>query len=437
MQIDKPWSFPLEAIQCAIGSAFLVEPDHKAVRALKRLTAEDMPRPYSDILQACKSLALAGRPCDLVSVKNWLVQAGHTEDGSDVIPTMLACAESVPTPHNGPEYCEIVERATAARRVYEGIDHASKSLQKLTSVEDVEDTRRELVESLRDARRRRVKSLVKLADFAPTDFKPNSGIPTIFPTVNKRLTGGAHGFTRGTFNVVGGLRGTSKSNFGMQQCLQSAKQGHPALFLSLEMTPHILAERLMKMLTGYDAIPTPDDLYSDERVEWDKAIDFLASLPLYTHAPEKLDPKDILDMLYDHHDLGVRMFVIDYLQILTENYPADMFKATQEVSKMFREAARSLPDSVIIGLSQLTDKGDGRFSARGGQEWENPASLCINLHFDSCKDRGQLPRYDKTNPKADKPLIMEITKNRHGPGTGVKIPIYLDTKYLHIYEETE
>lgn len=431
---ERAWAYPLEAIQCALGSALLApRPSHPALRKLGTLTGEDMPEPYSHILAAIQNLRHSGQAVDIVTVRASLNAAKVLS--SDAAEILIACAEAVPTAENGPEYCEIVASATAARKAHAKITAAAKQVETASDVREVEAVRRNLMAGLRETRKRRVEVQRKLADYDALAVKPYSGIPTIFPTINKLMTGKHHGYSRGTLNIVGGKRGTAKTNFMLQQAIQTAKAGVPVLVLSLEMTQEQLGGRLMHMLTGSGSSPFAEDMFDDSGEDWERKKSEAESWPLFIEAHDRLNAQEAVDIMQDHYELGVRLFLLDYLQLLLSTVQGDIWSAVREAADVLRAATLQMPDGVIVGLSQLSTKADGSFSARGGQEWEDPASLVMNLLAEVNTDRLAQPRFAKSDPNADKPLLLQISKNRYGGGTGATKEIYLSAKDLNLYEE--
>lgn len=67
-------------------------------------------------------------------------------------------------------------------------------------------------------------------------------VPTGFPTLDRLLGGG---FRRGDLIVLGGDVGTGKSALALAIALRAAEAGHPVTFLSGEMAPNRVHERML------------------------------------------------------------------------------------------------------------------------------------------------------------------------------------------------
>jgi replicative DNA helicase len=67
-------------------------------------------------------------------------------------------------------------------------------------------------------------------------------VPTGFPTLDRLLGGG---FRRGDLIVLGGDVGTGKSALALAMALRAAEEGHAVLFLTGEMAPNRVQERLL------------------------------------------------------------------------------------------------------------------------------------------------------------------------------------------------
>lgn len=67
-------------------------------------------------------------------------------------------------------------------------------------------------------------------------------VPTGFPTLDRLLGGG---FRRGDLIVLGGDVGTGKSALALAMALRAAEEGHAVTYLSGEMAPHRVQERML------------------------------------------------------------------------------------------------------------------------------------------------------------------------------------------------
>lgn len=88
----------------------------------------------------------------------------------------------------------------------------------------------------------RLAELLKRTDAIADGESAADNIPTGFPTLDRLLGGGLR---RGDLIVLGGDVGTGKSALAIAIALRAAEEGHPVTYLSGEMSPNRVNERLL------------------------------------------------------------------------------------------------------------------------------------------------------------------------------------------------
>ena len=273
----------------------------------------------------------------------------------------------------------------------------------------------------------------------------SSGMATGFVDLDE-LTGGLRD---SELTIIAARPSVGKTSLGLNITHHLAvTAGVPVALFSLEMGVEQLAERLLatgSMYTdpqtqavrgvGTTALQSPE--LSDR--EWSvlaKAYERLAASPIY------LDDSSLLTirMLKSkarrlHAHFGVRLIVVDYLQLMTGSGTTDgRVQEVSEISRGLKQIARELRIPVVA-LSQLSRQVETRVSKRPqlsdlreSGSIEQDADVVMFIHrsesYEEKKPKGA-PGADR---RRDALIEMEIivAKNRNGP---------TDTVYMQFFPE--
>lgn len=105
--------------------------------------------------------------------------------------------------------------------------------------------------------------------------------------------------------IINGVNGHGKSELANQLGLHAAYCGHPALIASMELTPKILNERLIKQAVAS---------YTPTRDLAEQALKDLRNRIWITNFLDRLEPAKILSTIeYAYSRYGIKVFVIDSL----------------------------------------------------------------------------------------------------------------------------
>lgn len=321
------------------------------------------------IYSAIGTMVLAAKPVDIVTVFEHLKTAGQ---GEDIDLTMLnEIAQSVSGTHAARRHAEIIaERAlmrgllaaaddvrtiavTAGLPVPERLDKAQARLQELQV-----HRRRSMPVPVSDMM---VGFLDHLSDLSEGRVDP--GIPTRIPMLDRMLGGGLMG---GKQIVLAARPSIGKSSLAEQICMNLARDGHAAAFLSQEMTNAELLQRAIANAGRIDLGRLITGKLLDH--EWERvteAVELMRTLPLHFDDQPALSLMDIAAkarMLKRQHN--IKLLVIDYLQ-LCSSVRADRSRhhEIEEISRGTKALSKQLGITVLL-LSQLSREVEKRTSGR-------------------------------------------------------------------------
>jgi len=250
-----------------------------------------------------------------------------------------------------------------------------------------------------------------IADRAP----PSDTIPTGFPTLDRLLGGGLR---RGDLIVLGGDVGTGKSALALAIGLRAAEEGHAVTYLSGEMSPTRVHERLLA-IEGRASIDALRSGTVDEETRASLGVVALReqqTLPVVRAMPHegsdaldaeaKREPKPVLlvvDSLQHIHGNGApaennAQAVLALKELAMRNHVAVLVTAHLPELPPARENLRpQLHDFGAVGaIKQLADVVLGLFR----EEIYHPV------------------------PGSEGAAELAILKNRHGPTTYIDLYFY-------------
>ncbi|MBB1258310.1 replicative DNA helicase [Streptomyces alkaliterrae] len=376
------------------------------------LVAEDYYRPaHGTIHRAICALHKAGEPVDAVTVADELTRRGELArvGGTGYL---LTCAQSVPTPANGPHYAQIV-RAKAYRRGV--IESAQRILQYAYSEEGDEGEVRELVEQ----------QLTEIIAGTPGLHEAPPTVKDLYlPFVEEleaiqegRRMGLTYGFTDvdavtsgmhpGNVTVIAAQSGVGKSTLALNAAVAAAKTGARVMFSSLEMSSTELMQKIVAAegkialhhLTHQGGL-SPEGWETVHRL----GQELFRTLPLRVYRPEGASLADIAASARACARAdGLQLLVVDYLQLVEVEQRLTMTReqAVASVSRGLKNLAVEL-DCHVIALSQLNDDGYMRES----RAIKNDASVVIKVERPDMEE--------PESPRAGE-VDLGIEKNRFGP----------------------
>lgn len=186
------------------------------------------------------------------------------------------------------------------------------------------------------------------------------------PTPIRKLTEVTGGWRDGELIIHAGRPGMGKTAFAILQALQSAKEGIPTAFFSLEMSTQQLVSRILSMENRIPAKKfNVHGLSEDDRKKIMERYTELSEIPLHIDDTSNLTIEQLqIKAKRLHAKHGVKLIIIDYLQLMTGSKNAK--NREQEISRISRGCkliAKEL-NIPVIALSQLSRSCE----ARGGMK---------------------------------------------------------------------
>jgi replicative DNA helicase len=156
----------------------------------------------------------------------------------------------------------------------------------------------------------------------------------------------------GDLNVICGRFGMGKTSFGLALVNGVNQSGGKGCFITAEMTTNRLLDRQVSYRTGIATKRiTKNELDAREQGLQDEAINDIEALGVrYIYETEVL--KIIRKIAYLALNKGVKVFFVDYIQILNFIGSGNLSYDLGKISKQFKQLANSLDINITI-LAQL------------------------------------------------------------------------------------
>lgn len=256
-----------------------------------------------------------------------------------------------------------------------------------------------------------------------------SGLNTGYHDLD-RLTGGLH---RGDIVVLAARPGMGKTALALNVAAKLAKNGHPVLFYSLEMSRAALGIRLLCSETRQDSAEINRGNVSDgAESEFFKASQKIQHWPLHIDDSAFQTATSIRATsrrLRMQH--GIKLVIVDYLQLMTGRQIRDGKREQEisEISRAMKGMAKELDVPVVV-LSQLNREVEKRDNhrprlsdLRESGAIEQDADIVVFL-------------YRAKGDEATTTISVDVAKQRNGP-TGIMSLTFLDncTRFENYREE--
>ena len=388
----------IQAEACVLGSMILSEAAIGAVTDI--VSAEDFYRPaHQTIFNAIRGLPAAGKPVDLVSLRDALIAAGQL-DAIGGIDYLVALPEGVPSAANAEYYAtqvrecsvkrglivvadELQQDAFSAATTAEGLLEAAQAA--LYGLDDRVADKRARGATLGDSAALAMAEAAAI-QAAPGEFGLRSGL-----TLLDDITGGLR---PGEVMVLGGATGSGKSTMAYHCAAQVAAAGKAVLIVSGEMGRVPMAKRFLQAWTHVSGRKMRQGgIQQDEWERLEDAARTFATWNVWLEGRSRTIPQ--IGALARNVGLrfrrAVSLIVIDYLQIMQ---PHEGKSRLEQVSAMSHAALHMAEDlgCAVISVSQFAREGVK--AAPGGKrplptmhhlrecgDLENDAHFVLLMHY--------------------------------------------------------
>jgi len=253
------------------------------------------------------------------------------------------------------------------------------------------------------------------------------GIPTL-PILDEML----RGLHPGRLWVIGAYPEGGKSVLASQIIIDVALAGFPALFLSLEMSPRDVMDRMIVQASHVDAkaFMEPKAYGAQHGTEGitiglmrpiQRAVAALKDSPLRVQRPGNRKLSTIIAAIKRaRRETGIKVAAVDYLQLVKGSGDAGNREGEiSEVSHGLQEVAQDCGITLLI-LSQLNADGD----TKHGRVIEEDADAVLNIIQDRNKE--------SETYKMHRHIL--IAKDRHYGTGGERVRLILDRERIRFIE---
>lgn len=266
---------------------------------------------------------------------------------------------------------------------------------------------------------------------------PADSIPTPLESWNRhcRDEGGGLGLAPGWFVIVGGGTGHGKSLLALNLAAGAVRQEFSPGFVSLEMSVSQLRSRLFAILTGtpitnLERGEAHDPTQADAVVSYLEDLRKRSGVSLFTNLEPLSQLDEVLDLMTAwKEEKGVRLFFVDYLQLIGFGDEDRLYREVTRISRAIRHFARKHLVTVVA-LSQFN-----RSTSANRSESPIPQSLIGSSSLENDADQVLLLDHSRYQREADGRSARSwaiLAKNRHG-GNG-EIPVCWDYGTLQVRE---
>jgi replicative DNA helicase len=445
-----------EQAEAAVISACLLK-DTAVDECLSILRPEHFYDPAkAAIFDAIQSLAVEGKPVDLVTVATWLKDRERLREAGGTS-NLASIVDATPAVHNVGEHAQIVVRKSRRRSIirfahevraagYGDVGDEESWIAdveaRMVSLASGTDSR-ELV-TIGDALRRFYTHFVNEIESKVTIAGGRTGLAD--------LDGLLGPLRPGAVTALGGFWGDGKSALGVQIALNTALEPRQdpsaSLVVSCEMTDEELAQRALFLTAGVDSGKArPHKAKLLERYEWDslaKAASIVTALPVWIDDRPDTNPAAIRTSIRRHKARArkagqtLRVVVVDYLQLVDGRQGlGKQANREQEVANVARELKKTAKaENVhIVALAQLNDDANKR-----GQDERRPTSRdfreskaipmnadnVILIHNQAARERAKRIHRGEAVVTSAEPEHVEliVDKHRGGPTGTVNVSFH-------------
>lgn len=386
----------IEAEQSVIGGLML---DPKSIAKVSDWLAEDdfYRRDHRALYRAINLLAGKGKPCDTVTMIDWLRDNGLLEivGGATYV---LELSNNTPSAANIIAYAEIVKQKSQLRELIEaGTEIAGEAFDgKASAVDIAAKATQQLGRIAANVNRgglRPAKALMRDWFSDLTRLYEIGERVTGLPTPWKALNEATHGLQDGELILLPARPNMGKSVAGFNLATFTALRGQRTAVFSLEMTANQIIRRSIACLAGvpHDWLKAPTNEDDDSELYWPRITNASADLkaaPLWIDDEPSLTIEQIRGRaLREHLHSPLRLVVIDHAHIIARPGKNDASEYGV-ITRGAKALAKELSCPVVLlaqlnrGVESRTEKRPMMSDLRASGEFEQDADLILFLYRD-------------------------------------------------------
>ncbi len=321
------------------------------------------------IFQCIEQLLIKGENTDSVSVFLALQQSGY-----QVEMALVSAIEScVPSAAGIVRYAQTVVQEASRRSLLEAVRRAQEIAQSGKDVvEDLDQiygllarvqtgSKSDAPVKLRDLTIDRIDRLQSVLDGTLVEEVWPTGIPDL----DRALNGGIR---PGILTCLAARPSVGKSSLAQTIGLNNARDGRAVGFLSQEMPKREVADRALATLGPVDygvmQRGNREEFEDENRFDWSAltdAVDIAGKLGFFIDDQAGLTLMDIRRKAYQLKRHGVRIVILDYLQLCATPGRENRSKEIGDISRGLKQLAKEL-DMAFLVLSQLNREVEKRAS---------------------------------------------------------------------------
>ena len=444
-----------EAERAVLGSVLI--DDHPArifgLMTQARIAAPEAfySRAHQVIFGAMQEMLAAGRPPDLLTLRQWLTDRGKLEDVGGAL-FLENLVDQLPTSAMAEYYIKIVREKFMRRRM---IGWAYGILGDCRKAEEDEQTilARHLAEgqaigndlltesrSNADVLETLIQNWENAALLRKGDEEHVPGLKTPFKRLNQVLGGIQPGM-----HFWGGKSSSGKTAMAINIIDWFAHQGHPGLLIQLDDTHEDAIGRIVAMRTRLSLPYLSQGFARHEQLERvkEEMRPLMAKLPIFIveECPDVLEVRALAKFYQFKHK--IEWLVVDYVQVLdADGNPRDderqrLGKIAKHLKRLWKELR--IPVIVVSQTSKFKDADDNGRAADmsdlfGASELFHAAtSVTIIKRVTDVPEQGVPQTGDSYTKKIA--VAVHVTKNKHGPKDQM-VYFWMTPKYF-MFDETD
>jgi replicative DNA helicase len=412
----------LEAEEALLGTC-LTEDDTLTFDTISNIvSAEDFfTHRCKLVFSAIQSLANAGKDVDEITIQEEL-KSQKSLDEAGGLPGILRLADKATTSLKAQEHARVVAEKSNLRRLIRECRIAIESAEG----ESVEYKQiRSLLES----------NMLSIDNNATEDYSIGGSldelssdvdrmgdddyVPDVIRTRIGRLDSflGNGGIAPGEVFTLAAPTSCGKSALSLFIAGKTMKHdGTPTAYFSMEMPQKQLMKRMVQVMSGVNMRAIQDGYASAKDVErFKKNAEEAKALPLYTSHRVKSAEDLIGQTRYLVRKKGVKLVVIDYLQLIPFDAKHGKAAGIADISHKIKQMAIDLNVAVIL-LAQVNREGAKRgglelYDLKDSGDIENDADVVL-LMWPSQDDVESSKKKDSTGSYTE--LLYKLAKNREG-----------------------